>query len=82
MAVILFYKGKNYLNKQTKSPVDIVEGHFPNIPVMVSELWREKKTIYEMIVFKGLVNPMALDHFQSILFYREYLRNIRYLNKK
>lgn len=33
-----------------------------------------KKPMVDFIIFKALVHPMALDHFESILFYQEYLK--------
>ena len=37
-----------------------------------------KKPILQKILFAGLVHPMALDHYESILFYQEYLRYRKY----
>lgn len=37
-----------------------------------------KKPPVDKIIFSALVHPMALDHYESILFYREYLRYYRF----
>ena len=33
-----------------------------------------KKPLLDKIIFAALVHPQALDHFESILFYQEFLR--------
>jgi len=39
-----------------------------------------RKPLIEKVVFMALVHPMALDHFESILFYQEYLNYRRAKN--
>lgn len=37
-----------------------------------------KKPPIEKIVFSALVHPMALDHYESILFYQQYMRYMKF----
>ncbi len=55
MTIILYKKGKIYINMQ-------------------------KKPFFDLILFKCLVSPMALDHFESIINYQEYVKNTDFID--